>query len=147
MYPQTPPTFWFFLIYLYILCRASASGLRPTSNNTAYLGLSYRQKPLKNQLWDDNFPLFLYLTHKNRFINVKYWLSSVSSYSSSCSVSIYLDYLSFVGNLSIPCLTFTRYDVKYAKSSRVSINYWQYFYVYARALIIIGLIFLKSLAY
>ena len=68
MYPHTPPTFGFSRICLNILNKASPSGLSPTSSKTAYFGLSSLQKPLKNQLWDDNLPLFLYLTHMNKFI-------------------------------------------------------------------------------
>lgn len=80
-------------------------------------------------------------------MKVKYWLSSASSYPSSYSSSAYLDSLVFGGNLSIPCLTLTRYDARYARSSRVEMNYSQCFQAAVRALIIMGFIFLRSLAY
>lgn len=68
MYPQTPPTFGLSFMCLYIWYKDSGAGVRPTSNNIVYLGFNSLQKPLKNQLCDDNLPEFLYLTQKNRFI-------------------------------------------------------------------------------
>jgi hypothetical protein len=68
MYPQTPPHFGLDFMWLYMRKRAVLYTERPTSSKMEYSHMIYRHRPLKNQLWEESFPLFLYFVMKSRFI-------------------------------------------------------------------------------
>lgn len=132
---------------LYILYSACPSGFRPTSSSTEYLGLNSLQKPLKNQLCDDNLPLFLYLTQRNRFIEVfkPYSPKSSTRFRSVPSASrvllitvssSYSDSYSSSGTCSL--ILFLKH-AKYARSSLDWIYSLQYRSHSCKALMIIGL--------
>lgn len=131
IYPQTPPTFSFRYMYWHILNRASLSGVKPTSNRTEYVGFSSWQNPLKNQLWEDSFPLFLYLVIMNKFI----FTCDSSFYDSYCNTSYLFDGLRFV---VVPVGIETLKVFNSAKLSLVDKYSLQYFFASFKASLIIG---------
>lgn len=140
MYPHTPPTLAFWAMWLYIFHNASPSGTKPTSSKTANSGLSYWQNPLKNQLWDDSLPRFLYFVTKNRFIfgPVFYWFAVYCSYSRS-SWKLFYPFLGTSLFLVIVAIDIgTRKQFKRAKLSRVEMYSLQNFLVSFNACFIIG---------
>ena len=135
-------------------------GLSPVSNKIAYFGLriSLWQNPLKNQLWEESFPLFLYLTHKNRFIFIFFSYSSSSSalYSSFFVLLFFV----FFGSTSwkIGTWLYSFFDsssrktpvlkaLTYAKWSRLAMYSLQYRFAYLRAESIIARLRVKLLEY
>jgi hypothetical protein len=131
---------------LYIACLLGRS---PTSNKIVYLGLRIYlwQNPLKNQLWDESLPLFLYLTHIKRFILTFLMLSAYSV------TFIYPPFFfcflptSYSGTLvySICAYCYRKTPVlkqlTYAKLSRLKTYSSQYLLAYRRVDSIISLLF------
>ncbi len=134
-------------------------GLSPVSRRIANLGLRIYlwQKPLKNQLWDDSFPLFLYLTHKNKFIFIFF---SYSSSSKRLYSYFFTFFFSFLGWTSLKMGTWlysffdsssrktpVRKAFTYAKWSRLAMYSLQYRLASLSAESIMALLRVRLFAY